>query len=233
MSGDSISKGVVVDDETGKYSILEKNYVSLVQQKTRNVVRNVSRFGNTLPRGTGRLAREIAAEKPDIVLIEYGGNDCDFDWNAIAAHPEVAHEPNTDLSLFESTLTETVEGLKEKGIVPVLMTLPPLDADKFLKWVSRNDEGAEGSILRFLGSVTRIYWWQERYSAMITKVARKTKTRAIDVRGAFLGGSDFSALICKDGIHPNAAGHRLIAEAVLDYIAEDYSFMLTEADAAS
>jgi lysophospholipase L1-like esterase len=64
---------------------------------------------------------------------------------------------------------------------------------------------------------------------MIAKVAARTKTRAIDIRGAFLGHADFPDLICRDGIHPNAAGHRVIAEAVLDFMAEDYAFMLTEA----
>ncbi len=226
VSGDSISRGVVFDEKKGSYSILESNYVSLVQRRTKNIVRNVSRFGNTLLHGRGRLSREIAAERPDVVLIEYGGNDCDFDWNEIAAHPDVAHEPKTDLGVFEGALTETVEGLKAEDIVPVLMTLPPLDADKFIKWVSREDAAAEGSILRWLGSVTRIYWWQERYSASIAKVAAKTRTRSIDVRGAFLSHPDFPTLICRDGIHPNEAGHRVIAEAVLDYIAADYPFML-------
>ena len=226
VSGDSISRGVVFDEDRGRYAVLEDGYVSLVQRRTGNTVRNVSRFGNTLPRGTGRLARQIEEERPDIVLLEYGGNDCDFRWPEIAAHPELPHEPQTDLAVFERTLEETIGILKGKGIVPVLMTLPPLDADKFLKWVSRNDARAEGSILRWLGSVTRIYWWQERYSSSITKVAARTRTRSIDIRGAFLGHADFPDLICRDGIHPNAEGHRVIASAVLDYIADDYPLML-------
>lgn len=232
VSGDSISKGVVLDEGTAGYSMLEDNYVSLVQKRSRSIIRNVSRFGNTLSRGTGRLTREIEAEKPDIVLIEYGGNECDFDWVDIAAHPESPHEPKTELALFEDTLKATLEGLKEKDIVPVLMTLPPLDADRFLTWVSRNDADAEARILTWLGSVTRIYWWQERYSALITKVAAATRTRLIDVRGAFLQCFDFRGLICRDGIHPNAAGHRLIAQTVLDYMAGDYSFLLSESSAA-
>lgn len=219
VSGDSISKGVVLDDAGGGYSILEDNYVSLVQRRTGGLIRNVSRFGSTLLKGKGRLAREIAEQRPDIVLIEYGGNECDFDWLDIAAHPETDHSPKTDLGEFEATLRETVQGLETEGIVPVLMTLPPLDADRFLTWVSRSDPAAEGRILRWLGSVTKIYWWQERYSALIAKVARTTGTRSIDVRGAFLGCSDFRDLICQDGIHPNAAGHRLIAQTILDYMA--------------
>jgi lysophospholipase L1-like esterase len=226
VCGDSISRGVVFDEGKGKYSILKDNYVSLVQHGIRNVVRNVARFGNTLPRGSCKLARQIAEERPGIVLLEFGGNDCDFDWNEVAAHPEIANEPNTDLALFERTLTATIGDLKARDIIPVLMTLPPLDADKFIKWVSRNDADAENSILKWLGSISRIYWWQERYSSAIARIAAKTKTRSIDIRGAFLGRVDFQDLLCRDGIHPNAEGHRLIADAVLEYIAGDYSYML-------
>jgi lysophospholipase L1-like esterase len=233
VSGDSISKGVVLDEGEGGYSVLKDNYVAIVQRRTRNVIRNVSRFGNTLPRGTGRLAREIESEKPDIVLIEYGGNDCDFDWVDVAAHPDSPHGPKTELALFETTLAETIQGLGARGIIPVLMTLPPLDAERFLAWVSRGEPGAEGRILTWLGNVNRIFQWQEGYSALIAKVAAETKTRLIDVREAFLQRFDFRSLICKDGIHPNAAGHEVIAEAVLGYLAGNYPFMLSEGIAGS
>lgn len=233
VSGDSISRGVVYDEEKGRYSILETNYVSLVQTRTRSIVRNLSRFGNTLPRGLGKLSRHVEETRPDIVLIEYGGNDCDFDWKAIAERPDLVHEPNTGLARFEEALTGAIEELKAKGVIPVLITLPPLDAEKFIKWVSGNDAGAEGSILKWLGSVTKIYWWQERYSSAIATIAERTKTRSIDIRAAFLRHADFTGLICRDGIHPNEAGHRVIADAILDYIAGDYPFMLSEGGATA
>jgi acyl-CoA thioesterase I len=228
VSGDSISRGVVYDEEKGKYSVLENCYVALVQKRLKGMVRNVSRFGNTLVRGIGRLGRDIAKDRPDIVLIEYGGNDCDFAWQEVAAHPEIAHEPQTGLGLFEDTLTGTIESLKGEGIVPVLMSLPPLNADSYIKWVSGRDPIVEGNILRWLGSVTKIYWWQERYSSSIVRVAESTDTRWIDIRGAFLRRPDFNALICRDGIHPNELGHGLIAETIVDYISRDFSFLLAE-----
>jgi lysophospholipase L1-like esterase len=228
VSGDSISKGVVYDEGKGRYTVLDTNYVALVQKKIKGVVRNVSRFGNTLTRGMGRLGSDIAKNRPDIVLIEYGGNDCDFDWNEVAANPEIAHEPKTGLLQFEKTLTETITSLKEEAIVPVLMTLPPLDPDRYLEWVSKHDALAEGNILKWLGSVVKIYWWQERYSSSIVTVAEKTDTRWIDIRGAFLRYPDFSKLICRDGIHPNREGHILIASTIVDYISANFASLLAD-----
>jgi acyl-CoA thioesterase I len=228
VTGDSISRGIVYDEGLGKYSVLEKSYVALVQDKLRGIVQNASRFGNTILRGIGKLGREVAKDRPDIVLLEYGGNDCDFAWDEIAAEPTAAHEPRTPLPVFEETLTGAIASLKADDIVPVLMTLPPLDADRFLKWVSRQDSVAEGKILEWLGSVTKIYWWQERYSSSISSVAERTKTRLIDVRGAFLHTPDFTHLICRDGMHPNEGGHELIAKTIVDYISRDSAFLLSD-----
>ena len=232
VSGDSISRGIIFDEAKGKYSVSERGYVSLVQGKLRSAVRNVSRFGNTIVRGTGKLEREVEKERPGVVLIEYGGNDCDFAWDEVAASPDSDHEPATDLKLFEYTLEGTVDELKGDGIVPVLMSLPPLNADSYLRWVSKADPAAEKSILRWLGSVSKIYWWQERYSSAVVRVAERTKTLWIDVRGAFLSRPDFQSLICRDGIHPNEAGHELIAEAVLDFVRSGFDYLLAEERAA-
>jgi acyl-CoA thioesterase-1 len=228
VSGDSISRGIVYDEGKGKYSVLEEGYVALVQRRLAGIVQNASRFGATLVRGIGRLAKEIAKGRPDVVLIEYGGNDCDFAWNEVAADPGSPHEPQTALPLFEDTLTAAVASLKESDIVPVLMTLPPLHPDRYLRWVSNQDAATEGKILEWLGSVAKIYWWQERYSSSIVTVAERTDTRWIDIRGAFLQSPDFGALICRDGIHPNEAGHELIAKTIVDYISRDSAFLLAD-----
>ena len=112
ITGDSISKGVIYDESRSKYVILEDNYVSLMQSKLKGVVRNTARFGNTLIKGIGNLKKDILKEKPDFVLIEYGGNDCDFHWNEIANNPEAEHNPKTDFNVFEKMLRETIELLK-------------------------------------------------------------------------------------------------------------------------
>lgn len=218
VSGDSISKGVVYDETRSKYVILEDNYVSMLQGKLKGAMRNTARFGNTLMKGFGNLKRDVLKEKPDVVLIEYGGNDCDYHWSEIASNPEAEHSPKTDFPAFERMLVDMIHFLKNQGITPILMSLPPLNADNYFKWVSGNNPDSEVNIMKFLGSVTKIYWWQERYNSAIIKVAESTKTKIIDVRGAFLQQPDYTKFICRDGIHPNREGHRIIYDKVLEFI---------------
>lgn len=228
VSGDSISKGVIFDEEKQKYVVSKNNYVFLLQNKLKGAVCNLSKFGATITKGVKRLNEAIAEQKADIVLIEYGGNDCDFNWQEIANDPYGNHMPKTDLCTFERVLVDTVNRLKNNKFVPILMTLPPLNADSYLKWVSKNNPLAELNILNWLGSVTKIYWWQERYNTAIVKVAEETQTRWIDIREAFLRHSDFTKFLCLDGIHPNEEGQKLIAEKVLNYIKRNHCYLIRD-----
>lgn len=229
VSGDSISKGVIFDENKSKYIILKDNYISLLQAKLNGIIRNTAKFGNTIIKGVNKLRNDVLNDHPDIVLIEYGGNDCDFNWNEVANNPDVEHKPKTDFETFENKLKETLDFLKSNKIIPVLMTLPPLNADRYLKWISNNDPLAETNILKYIGSVTKIYWWQEKYSSAILKIAEETHTKWIDVRGAFLQYPDFTKFLCLDGIHPNESGHKIIANKIIDFIQSDYAFLLKEA----
>lgn len=228
VAGDSISKGVVFDEEKKKYIVTQNNYVSLIQNKIKGAICNFSKFGATITKGVKRLNDVVTEQKADVVLIEYGGNDCDFNWEEIANDPYGNHQPKTDLCTFERVLHQTINTLKANKLVPILMTLPPLNADSYLKWVSKNNPVTELNILKWLGSVTKIYWWQERYSALIVKVAEETQTKWIDIRGAFLHHPDFTKFICLDGIHPNEAGQKIIAEKVLDFIKRNYYFLIKD-----
>ncbi|NLG89108.1 MAG: SGNH/GDSL hydrolase family protein [Clostridiaceae bacterium] len=226
VSGDSISKGVIYDESKNKYSILQDNYVDLLRNKLNGIIYNTSRFGNTIIKGIQKLKDSIFKHKPDIVLIEYGGNDCDFNWDEISKDPFADHAPHTGFEKFEKTLFDTVSFIKEKGITPVLMSLPPLNADRYLDWISKNNPIVKTNILKWLGSVTKIYWWQERYNSVIVRIAEETKTLWIDIRSAFLRFPDFSELLCIDGIHPNRNGHAVIAEEIISFVKSDYRHLL-------
>ena len=228
VSGDSISKGVIFDEAKSKYVILEDNYITLLQSKLNGIIRNTSRFGNTIIKGVRKLKDDVLNDNPDIVLMGYGGNDCDFNWNEVSNNPNADHKPKTDFDTFENKLKETLNFLKNNKIIPVVMTLPPLNADRYLKWISKNDSLTETNILKYIGSVTKIYWWQEKYSSAILKIAQETNTKWIDIRGAFLHYPDFTKFVCLDGIHPNEFGHKIIANKIIDLIKSDYAYLLKD-----
>ena len=226
LYGDSISKGVIYDESKEKYVLLDECYPNLLQCRLKGVVYNAARFGNTILRAAGKLQNDVLKRKPDIVIIEFGGNDCDFKWEEIADDPQGNHQPNTDFNIFQKSLKSLIELLKSTGIIPVLMTIPPLDADRYFKWISKNSGIIGEKILSWLGSVSKIYWWQERYNSAILNIAQETRTRWIDIRSAFLKSPDFRQLLCIDGIHPNEKGHRVIAEKIIEYISKDYKYLL-------
>lgn len=225
--GDSISRGVIYDDEQQKHALLLENFSNLVRGHLKGVVYNAAKFGNTIVDGLLRLQHDVLRRKPDIVLIEFGGNDCDYCWDRIAENPAGEFQPRTECFAFSELLTGLVRTLNSLSIVPVLVSLPPLVPEKYLQWISHNSEQAKRNILQFIGTASHIYAWHERYNAAILRVAEETGTRLIDIRSAFLKADDYTKLMCFDGIHPNKEGHKVIAGKILHYIQSNYTFLLS------
>lgn len=224
--GDSIARGVIYDEEKNKHALLVDSFTNLLRDRLKGVVFNAAKFGSTIVEGLLRLQDDVLRRKPDIVLIAFGGNDCDYHWDEIVENPSGVFHPNTECSAFSELLMGLVENLRALNIVPVLVSLPPLDPDRYFRWISHNSEQARKNILHFIGDISQIYSWHERYNAAILRVAEETKTRLIDIRSAFLQKDDYKTLICKDGIHPNKEGHKVIAEKILKYLQSDYKFLL-------
>jgi lysophospholipase L1-like esterase len=150
-------------------------------------------------------------------LLEYGGNDCNFKWDEVAAEPDREHYPITVFSYFTETCKNMVEALLSKNISPVLMTLPPIDAEKYLAYLGRQGLNTE-KILKWLGDTQMIYRYQELYSNGIVKLAGEIGAKLVDVRKYFLEGRIFKSLLCDDGLHPNKEGHKLIFRAFEDFM---------------
>jgi acyl-CoA thioesterase-1 len=216
--GDSLCKGVIFDQIKQRYYFAKDCFVGVMKNLLRPKVHSSVRFGATIHYGEAQLLPRMKESEADIVLIEFGGNDCDFKWDDIAKDPLQDHQPNTSLADFMDTLQEMVREVKAQGKTPVLMNLPPLDAPAYFKWFTGGDEAKGFQVLRWLGDVSRIYWWHERYSCAIGRVARETDTRLIDIRQAFLEREDFRGYMCLDGIHPNRDGHALIADVIKRFI---------------
>jgi len=109
LMGDSLSKGIVLDEDQNRYTVLPDNFFSLLSQSVNARMINASRFGSTVVQGQRWLEIKMEKYDPDIVVIEFGGNDCDFRWDDIADDPAKDHIPNTPLDVFEEKLAYMVD----------------------------------------------------------------------------------------------------------------------------
>jgi lysophospholipase L1-like esterase len=210
--GDSILKGVLY--ENGRY-VLEQGWERRLAERFGIRLTNRSRFGSTLPKALARIEKdaETAPESEEYALLEFGGNDCDFDWKAVSDAPEGEHLCHTPPSEFADCCRRAVRVLRESGRTPILTTLPPIHAERYLGFLCRGGLSRE-NLVRFLGDVQRIYRWQESYSQLIERLAREEKTALLDLRRPFLQDRrPIEALLCTDGIHPSRQGQELLYEA--------------------
>lgn len=212
MWADSLGKGVVYDDIRKRYVILKDRCAVTLQEALGIPIVNHSRMGMTVVDGYQEFLQNGEAGD-SIAVIAYGGNDCDLPWKDVAENPGRVYEGFTPIERFCDTLELFVKKARARGMKPLLVTPVPLEAQRYFDWVTSNL--SKEVIMRFLGDVSNIYRWQERYSIAVRKVAEATRTTLFDMRDAFLADRNYPALMCTDGIHPNADGHALITRSVL------------------
>lgn len=226
LYGDSIAKGIVYDESSGKYKKEGNCFFNILSDKLKATLENVSKFGNTLIRANKRFEEDLLRHKPDIAVIEFGGNDCDFSWDQVAENPRDHHLPNTPLESFEALMIDMIHRCQDQNIQPLILTMPPIEPVRYFKWICRGKPEYEKNILTFLGSENTIYRWHEQYNLTLLDIATADRIPVIDIRKAFLSYLDIGQLLCKDGIHPNQKGHKLIADTVLNYINRHYPQLL-------
>jgi lysophospholipase L1-like esterase len=216
--GDSILKGIQVNPLNKHYHVNNNIDVNMLSERFSLKIVNRSKFGYTVTKGKAMLDKFLG-ETPDCtaILMDYGGNDCDFDWTSISKSPETEHEPNTPINEFVKVYTDIIHRIIENGIRPVIANLPPLEPKRYFNWFSKGL--CRGNILRWLGDVNAIYRFQELYSHTIEEIARNTSALLLDLRYAFLKERYIGRFICEDGIHPNTEGQRLITQELVRFCA--------------
>lgn len=218
--GDSIIKGVLVqsEGERSRYSLAEKSIVECCAERLGGESLNLGKMGCTIEAGERILNRCLdKMSGAQYVLLEYGGNDSDYNWQEIAEAPDKEHFPRTRLEVFEQVYERVINKIKEMGAIPLVLSLPPMDAERYFAFFSQKwEEGFRANVMRWLGGSTNtIMSGHELYNLATMRVAQRTGAQWIDVTSELLKDHNFRAYLCDDGIHPNERGQRMIAEAVL------------------
>ncbi|MBE6563217.1 MAG: SGNH/GDSL hydrolase family protein [Ruminococcaceae bacterium] len=214
--GDSILRGVMYDEESASYKL--RDGYKLECFSSRGIeIRNNSRIGATIEKGKDALERKLQdCDSSTLVILEYGGNDCDYEWKNVSDAPLAEHTPHIEPQKFIDTYKQAIATAMKKGATVAITSLVPIDSGKYMKWISRNL--SYDNILNWLGDESMLFRWQEYYSHLVESIARELKCEFIDLRREFLLSHSFPKLLCADGIHPTQAGHELIEKALCRFV---------------
>lgn len=217
--GDSLTKGVILTEDN-KYTLTEHSYLDIVSRELDLQISNYGRFGSTIDMGDAMIRRhseDIASS--EYTFIEYGGNDCDFNWMKIADSPMEDYTPMTTLEDFKERFVRLIDKVRNLGSKPIIISLPPILSTPYFSFFSRfmSEEQKENVISWLGGSTDIISRWHESYNRALFMIAKETQTPIIDITTPFdTFRGDISSLYCVDGIHPNAQGHRMIATTIIN-----------------
>ncbi len=215
--GDSLTRGVVLN-EKNRYSILDNSFIDIVGDTLGLDITNYGKFGCTVDFGeqmVERYADEISSS--DYTLLEFGGNDCDFNWGKIADSPADEHLPKTILDSFKEKFGKLIEKVRALGSKPVIISLPPIDSEYYFSFISRfMNAGQRNNVFNWLGGdINVISRWHEMYNRALFEISGLMQAPIIDITTPFdKHQGTMRALYCADGIHPNADGHKLIAASI-------------------
>lgn len=214
--GDSLLKATV-PDENMHYRFHLPEVMAQYPTDRLEVV-NRAKMGATVTKGLSLVEHDVQrGMDARWALVAYGGNDSDFDWAAIDADPEADHRPNTELPVFADTLHETLDALRQGGVQPVMMTLPPIDGERYLDFLCR-DNLRRDRILDWLGEPQMIYRHQELYADTAAEIALRENIPLIPVRQTFLRNHRLSQLIAADGIHLTMPGYEQLFDTLADWV---------------
>ena len=208
--GDSILKGVITIPNSGKlFDVTDKDSLTLAQKKLGFEMDNRSIYGNITSKGLVKLQKFFdKGESADFCIIEFGSNDCDYDWGTLVQKVPLAE--------YLDNLAAMVKLCREHKVTPLMMGLIPYVCDDWFKTIIKGHD--EAAILNFLGGRAETLGKNQLiYKNAQADFVQKNNVQFLDPWNIFEGHKE---LMCYDGIHPNEKGYELLAEAWIKFLSE-------------
>jgi len=197
--GDSITAAVI-----GLYP--EQRWTHLLEAKlNENSLRaeyrviNAGIGGNTSREGLARITRDVISQNPNVVLVEFGGND-------------VVADKAREVSLeeYSSNLNAMYEKLTAINAEMILLTFPPVV----------NTWHINGKKAKYVNS-GGLDEYVELYRETTRKFAKEKGLRLIDVDRALRKACEDASvekIILSDGVHLTAKANQIVAETIYNYM---------------
>ena len=220
--GDSILKGVITIPNSDKlFDVTENDSLSLAQKELGFELDNRSIYGNITSKGLIKLQKFFEkGGEADFCIIEFGSNDCDYDWNIFkpgAELPPVSEiKQKVPLAEYLENLAAMVKLCREHKVTPLMMGLIPYVCNDWYQTIIKGQN--EAAILDFLGGSSETLGKNQLiYKNAQADFVQKNNVQFLDPWTIFEGHKE---LMCYDGIHPNEKGYELLSKAWIKFLSE-------------
>ena len=196
--GDSITEAIIDLRPEQKWTILLEKKLNSYKNICWTVV-NSGVGGNTSREGLARIQKDVISYKPDIVLVEFGGND---------ACPD--KERAVCLKEYINNLDAISEKLVCTGVEVILLTFSPIVDD----WHIFGDDEKYMNV----GGLDNFI---ELYRKASREFAKEKDLKLIDIdvvlrKACIMHARD--QIIMKDGVHLTAKANEIVSDAICNYL---------------
>lgn len=199
--GDSILKGVVtIPESKNLFDVTPYDSLTLAQKKLGFELDNRSIYGNITTKGLTKMQKFFEkGETADFCIIEFGSNDCDYDWGTLVQ--------KVPLEQYLSNISQMVQLCRDHKVTPIIMNLIPYVCDDWYKTIIKGHDA--DVILKFLGGTPETLGKnQEQYNTALTNYAKENKVLLLDYWEIATRIQDFKKkYMGPDGIHLNEDGY--------------------------
>lgn len=214
--GDSMMRGVM-PDEAGNYHASELIGFPEIANECDIEIMNYAMPTFTTDRVLGWAQSTMARiEKPDAVIIECGGNDCDYDWKVFTESEGNTLLHRRSLDDFSKDYDELISYFDEQGIPVIAAMTPHIATSKYLSHLQDVSEDIQ-RYYKQLPSVKAMKMAYKDYEDKMFEIANRHNCEIIVLQDKFKKLPDAEDYFSSDGMHPNEKGYRLIGECFLEF----------------
>ncbi len=135
-----------------------------------------------------------------------------YDWNAISLNPGGHHESKMDLVAYKALYVNKIAQARTRGLEPVLVSLPIIDADRYFAHITRGMSMQERkNILYWLGGSTeRLRNIHALYNLLLFRLAATQCVHIVDITSPMLASAHYESLLEQDGVTLSEAGQAVV-----------------------
>ena len=177
-------------------SITKRGYHQILATTLGVEAINAGVGGNSSAQGLRRIAKDVLAHDPDVVVIFFGTNDLRADADRVFV----------PIPKYRSNLEEMVAKCRGIDARVVICTLPPIEHTAFFTRHEREPFEALGGLERMIQS----------YRDAAMEVGASQNVQVVDLNGLLVNEPTWMS---KDGVHPSDDGNAIIAKHISKAVA--------------